>query len=148
MLKYGTSRYLSPDLLSGTNISPSSSRAPESNGQSLWNILRDGFLSAGVVRQTQEPGNLVTTTVRDYDLAEVSKLVRFFSLSGYCYSILFRPPNTSFANQPVLRLSPYNFPSHFRHRHTTIHPSLPLTPIPPPSPSSSHPSPPLLFLTR
>lgn len=27
-------------------------------------------------RQTQEPGQLVTTTVRDYDLSETSKLVR------------------------------------------------------------------------
>jgi hypothetical protein len=26
--------------------------------------------------QTKEPGNLVTTTHRDYDLGEVSKLVR------------------------------------------------------------------------
>ncbi|EIM90602.1 inorganic phosphate transporter [Stereum hirsutum FP-91666 SS1] len=27
-------------------------------------------------QMTQEPGNLVTTTIRDYDLAEVSKLIR------------------------------------------------------------------------
>lgn len=43
------------------------------------------LLTIDMGHQTQEPGNLVTTTVRDYDLAEVSKLVRFFLLPHPCY---------------------------------------------------------------
>lgn len=47
-----------------------------------WYVsLQVGFFVYEYAGQTQEPGQLVTTTVRDYDLSETSKLVRLICVT-------------------------------------------------------------------